>query len=256
MSYIQSVTKLENVWEVSQYHTGRYGAPGQERQKKKKPTPEMMEKRNQYNKERLARMKMQQYIQENDYFATFTFEKSRRPPDMDTAVEIFRALRIVIKKEYNKRGHEAYWFRNIEVGTKGAWHVHMVINRIPDTDLILRKAWKYGKVICQLTYEKGNFRELAAYITKTPRTDPRLREASYSTSRNMPLPEPEKTVYKHWKTWKIFVEPEDREAMESDYHVRIPKGFYLDKDSYHEGVNPFTGYKYRTYTLIRINRRI
>ena len=50
-------------------------------------------------------------------------------------------------------------------------------------------------------YQKGEFEKLANYITKTPETDKRLREANYSASRNLPVPEPEKKVYKHWKTW-------------------------------------------------------
>lgn len=126
------------------------------------------------------------------------------------------------------------------MGTKGGWHIHLVINRIPDTDIILAKAWEYGKVINELMYKKGEFAKLAAYITKTPDTDTRLRESSYSTSKNLQVEEPEQKIYKHWKVWK---EP------------KIPKGYYLDKESYHEGVNPVTGYKYREYTLIRLVRR-
>ena len=124
--------------------------------------------------------------------------------------------------------------------SKNGWHVHLVINRIPDTDLILRKAWKKGKIICQLTYEKGEFKDLAAYLTKTPETDKRLRETSYSTSRNLPLPEPKKKTYVRWKTWN---------------KIRIPKGYYLDEESVHEGNNPFTGYPYREYTLLKLKRR-
>lgn len=255
MSYTRSTMRFKNVWEVSEYHTARYGAPGQLRQEKKKPTPEIMEKRNQYNRERLARWRLRMYFGPNDYFVTLTFRAKERPPDMTAAKKIFRDFCLKVGKQYKKRGYEIRWIRNIEVGTRNAWHIHLVVNRVPDTDIIIREAWPYGKVINQLLYERGEFRELAAYITKTPKTDSSLRETNYSTSRNMPLPEPEKKVYKHWKTWREFKKPEDRDAVDADYHVRIPKGFYLDKESYHEGINPFTGYKYRTYTLIRINRR-
>lgn len=254
MSVTKTTMKFKNVWEVAEYHTAKYGAPGQKRQKKKKPTPEMMAKRNQYNRERLTRWRLLQYFAANDYFVTLTFGKKERPPDMETAKQLFRDFYMEVKKQYKKRGHEVRWIRNIEVGTRNAWHIHLVINRIPDTDIIIREAWPHGKVVNQLLYEKGEFRELAAYITKTPKTDSSLRETDYSTSRNMPLPEPEKKVYKHWGTWKAFEEPKDREAVDTDYNVRIPKGFYLDKNSYHEGINPFTGYKYRTYTLIRLRR--
>ena len=105
--------------------------------------------------------------------------------------------------------------------------------------MIIAAAWKHGKVQNQLIHEKGEFRGLAAYITKTPKTDPRLKESNYSASRNLPIPEPEKKEYLRWKTWG---------------KVRIPKGWYLDLESYYEGIN-IMGYRYRTYTLLRIERK-
>ena len=145
-----------------------------------------------------------------------------------------------IRKAYAKAGYKVKWIRNIEVGTRNAWHIHLVINRIPDTDLILRKAWKKGKVICQLMYEKGEFKDLAAYLTKTPETDKRLRESEHDASRNLPLPEPEKKTYMHWKTWN---------------KIRVPRDYYIDKDSVYEGVNPITGYPFREYTLLKLKWR-
>lgn len=53
----------------------------------------------------------------------------------------------------------------------------------------------------------------------------------------MPLPEPKKKKLKRWQE-----EPKPR------------KGYYIAR--IHEGINPVTGYKYRHYTMIRINRRI
>ena len=117
-------------------------------------------------------------------------------PDVQAAKKDWSEALKIIRREYKKRGEQLFWMRNIEVGTKGAWHIHLAINRIPDTDVILKKAWTKGKVVNQLLYEQGEYKELAAYITKTPRTDNRLRESNYDASRNMPLPEPkEKDLY-------------------------------------------------------------
>lgn len=158
---------------------------------------------------------------------------------MEAAKEDWKAFLQVLRREYKKRGAELKWMRNIEVGTRGAWHMHIIVNRIPDTDIILRKAWPHGQVENKLMYEKGEFADLAAYITKTPDTEPRLREASYSASRNLPIPEPDEKVHKHWETWG---------------KVRIPKGWEVEKDSFHEDINSVTGQPYRTYTLIRTKR--
>lgn len=159
---------------------------------------------------------------------------------MVTAKRHFSKVLDYVRKEYKKRGDVLLWMRNIEFGTRGAVHIHLIINRIPDTDIILKEAWKeHGGVNFKLLYEKGEFAKLAAYITKTPDTDSRLRETDYAPSRNMPLKEPKKERFVQWKK-------EPREV----------EGFYLDKNLSHEGINPVTGYKYRHYTLIRIHRRI
>lgn len=240
MPYKQKKYVFRNAIEIEQYHTARYGAPGEKREPKMKATPEQIAKMNQRNKEKRCRRKLRTHFDVNDYFADLTYEKDARPPDMEMAKKHFRQFMRIIRKEYAKRGAQVKWIRNIEVGKRNAWHVHLVINRIQDTDIILRKAWKHGRVANVLLYEKGEFRDLAAYLTKTPQTDERLVESSYWTSRNLPVPEPKETVINRWKTWKE--------------EVKIPDGWYLDKDSYFEGINPVTGYPHRSYTLLRIKR--
>lgn len=253
MATKRKTTRLRggDVYAVEEYHDGRYGAPGMPRQKKKKPTKEDMQKVNDMNKARLCQYRLIQYFTSGDYFATLTYKASERPPDMETAKQHFRKLIRYIRKECKKRGSPLFWIRNIERGTKGAWHIHLVINRIPDTARILEDAWNYGGIyLTQLKkskYHSEDFAELAAYITKgthtrEKKTDgseaaPRIKEASYSTSRNMPLPEPRKKKLARW--------PKE---------VKPKKGYYIAR--IHEGINPKTGYKYRRYTLIRLNRRI
>lgn len=242
MGYKKKEMRFKYAREIMEYHTAKYGAPGQKRIKRKKPTPEQMEQINRLNRERIARWKLREHFDVHDYFSVLTYRKEERPPDMKGAKEDFRKFIRIVRKEYKKRGAELKWMRNIEVGTKGGWHTHIVVNRIPDTDIIMKQAWQKGKVVNQLLYEKGEFAELAAYITKTPKTDQRLKESHYSTSRNLPLPDPIEKTYKHWKSWQDIEK------------VRIPEGFYLDKSSYVEGINPLTGYKYRRYTLLRVRR--
>lgn len=240
MAYRKKIYKFKNAIEIEEYHTGRYGAPGERRQKKRKVTTEIIERRNQYNKEKLARRKLRTHFKVNDYFTDLTYRREERPENMEAAKEHFREFIRTIRREYRKRGEELKWMRNIEVGTKNGWHIHLVVNRIKDTDIILRRAWEHGKVINELLYEKGEFAKLAAYITKTPKTDPRLKDSHYSASRNLPIQDPEEKRYLYWKTWK---------------ETKVPEGFYLDKESYSEGVNPITGYRYRTYTLLRNTKK-
>lgn len=240
MAYVKKVFKLKNVIEVEEYHTGRYGAPGQIRKEKKKLTPEQVARINQANKEKNCRRKLRQHFNIGDYFVDLTYAKDARPADMDAAKKHFREFMRIVRREYKKRGKVLKWIRNIEVGQRNAWHVHLVVNRIDDTDLIIRKAWKQGKVIIQNLTPEGEFKRLAEYITKSP-VNSSLVESDYSTSRNLPIPDPEVRTYKRWKTW--------------NQEPRIPEGYYLDAESMYEGENPVTGYPYRTYSLFRIERQ-
>lgn len=234
--YKQIKYRLRDAIEIEEHHDGQYGAPGQKRQKKTKPTKMQMAMRNQKSKENTARRKLRMHFRVEDYFTRLSYRVNERPPDMDTAKDDFSRFIRKARTEYKKRGCELKWIRNIEVGTRNAWHIHIVVNRIPDTDLILSRAWKHGSIHNQLIYDQG-FVKLAAYITKSPLTDTRLRESSYSTSKNLPIPDPERKVIR----WKDF------------HKIRPPKGYYLDKETYFEGINAM-GYKYRTYTFLRFTR--
>lgn len=239
-----------DIIDVEEFHDGRYGAPGQRRAKRDKPTEEQIRANNARNKARRCRQRMLEYFHEGDIFATWTYEVKNRPPDMKEALKDFQKAMRRVRAEFKKRGHEVFWIRNIERGTKGAWHIHLIINEIGDTASIITKAWTKGGTwsieIKNSKYFDEDFTLLSNYMTKDeysaePKKDgkpgkPRLKEANYKTSRNMPLPEP-----KVDKLWRWQKEP------------KAPKGYYIAK--IYEGINPVTGYKYRRYTLIRLERR-
>jgi hypothetical protein len=238
-----------DIVEVQEYHDGRYGAPGEKRVKKAKPTAEQMRKVNHYNKEQRCRQKLLAYINPSDLWITLTYEVKKRPADMTEAYGHFKKAIGKVRDHYRIQGQPLYWFRNIEHGTKGAWHIHLVVNAIDGAEGAVRKAWPHGGVYIseiQLNdkiYDE-DFSKLAAYLTKDEYTDytnedgtpgkPRIREASYNTSRNMPLPEPKVDKLVRWKK-----------------DVKPKKGYRIIR--IHEGINPVTGYKYRRYTMVRLS---
>ncbi len=242
MAWKKKAYMFENSIEVEEFHNGRYGAPGESRTKKRKATPEEIRKQNIANKAKRCRRKMKCNFKENDYWITLTYSLKERPPDMDTArKKDFKKFADKVRKEYKKAGQAFKWMLHTEIGSKGAVHHHMVINRIPDADIIIRKAWNKGGVHIALMYEEGGYRKLADYLSKVPDEENKLKESRYSCSRNLIIPKPKEKVY-HRKTWKGEPKP--------------PKGYYLEKESYHEGRNPVTGYQYRSYTFVRLHRRI
>lgn len=245
-----TVLRKGEIIDVEEYHDGNYGSPGKRREKKAKATNEQMQKINAYHKMRRARQRLLEYFDPGDLFATWTYEPRERPKDMKGALRDFKRAIGKVRKEYKKRGKPLFWIRNIERGTKGAWHIHLVVKEIGESGDIIRKAWPHGGTY--LTQIRKNekiydedFTKLASYLTKDARTTktkkdgslslPRIREASYGTSRNMPLPLPKEERLVRWKK-----EPESK------------KGYYLL--NVREGINPVTGYQYRRYTMIRLRR--
>lgn len=236
-----------HIIEVEEYHDGAYGAPGKSRAKKQKPTPEQMQQVNALNKARLARHRMLEYFTPGDIFATLTYAVENRPPDMEKAKKDFAAAMRIIRKRYREKNVTLRWMRNIEQGTKGAWHIHMVIKECGGAAGILQDAWEHGGVyierISKSKYYDKDMARLASYITKDERTTerkkdgssgkPRIRQASFSASRNMPLKKPKVKILLRWKK-----EPQ------------AVKGYYIAKC--YEGKNPITGHRYRRYTMYRI----
>ena len=247
---LRTTYKLRNgkILYREEYHQGNYGAPGKKRQKKEKPTEEQVKVVNRMVKQRNCRLRLLEYFNEGDIFATWTYSPKERPPDMKAALKDFQDAMRYVRRQYRKRGRELFWIRNIERGTKGAWHIHLVVNEIGDTASILQKAWKKGGTWSNdirhndKTYDE-DFTKLSSYMTKTAGTGEkktdgtveksRIKGSSYNTSRNMPLPEPKE---KELVRWKMEVKP--------------VKGYYIA--NIHEGANPVTGYPYRRYTMVRL----
>ena len=237
-----------DVIDVEEFHDGQYGAPGIKRTEKKKPTKEDMQKLNAINKAKRARQRLLEYFSPKDIWATWSYKVEERPQNMQEALADFQKAMRKVRKEYKKRGYELFWIRNIEKGTRGAWHIHIIINEISDTASILGRAWDKGEThhveIKKSKFYDEDFTKLSNYVTKDENTreekkdrtlaKPKIAEASYNTSRNMPLPKPEVQKLVRWPK-----EPKPK------------KGYYIAK--FHEGINPKTGYKYRHYTMIRLS---
>lgn len=239
-----------DIIDVEEFHDGNYGSPGRGREKKRKPTEEQMRAVNARNKMLRCRRRLLEYFTPGDIFATWTYEVKNRPVSMKEALKDFRDAMKKVRAQFKKRGKELFWIRNIERGTKGAWHIHLVINEIGDTASIITGAWKKGgtyitEIRNNEKFYDEDFTRLASYMTKDEHSvemkqdgtpgKPRIREANYNTSRNMPLPEPKVDKLLTWR--------------------KVPKvkdGYYMV--NFYEGENPATGLRYRRYTMARIDR--
>lgn len=241
MGYKRKELHFPRVIEVWEYHDARYGAPGAKRQKRRKPTREEMRRQNQRTRERRTRWMLRENFEEADCFVTLTYRQTSRPENMDQAAKDWELCRRRIKSIYRKAGVEFMWMSNIEVGCRGAWHIHAVLKNVPGLIEALQKHWgkPHGGVLIKPMWSEGEFAQLAAYLVKTPETDKRLVDAKASHSRNLMIPEPKERKYSRWRTF-------DQAAPR-----QIPKGWRVDKESLVEGITKM-GYPYRHYDLYPI----
>ena len=168
--------------------------------------------------------------------------------DMEKFIDRLRA-------PYKRAGIKLKYMYRIDIGKRGGIHIHIIIKRLPtDGDKLIQKKWKAGRVNFVHLYDAGGYQDLAEYMAKELPEEiegqlnlfdekEKKKLMSYHPSRNLDKPVPEVKEYKRRTVQKLLVEgpvPEE--------------GFYIDKNSIRQGINPFTGYSYLYYTEYRLNK--
>lgn len=253
MAYWQDIFRFPTSIEYEFKFAGNYGAKGEKRQKKEKATPEQIQKQNQSNRIKKLRRKIKANFSENDLWVTLKYPRGHRPTVAELNKDIEKTLNL-LRREYRARGEPFKWILRKEIGSRGGAHIHMIVNRIAgaDTDLLIRKAWG-KKIDIQPMYEAGGFEDLAAYIVKEPDEGcekqlslfpekERKQFKTYSCSRNLITPVPERKVYRRWTIARLI----------RDGEIKATPGYYVDKNSIRYGVNRFTGMSYLRYTEVKI----
>lgn len=240
----EKIFDFGNSREVERIRTGKPPDKGKKREKKEKATPEQVKRQNEYNRQKHIRRLIKKNFSKNDYWTTLTYKRGHLL-EWKQALKDRRKFLDALRVYYTKLGYTLKWIGRIERGSRGAVHHHLIINRIPGADVEIAKAWKKvkdaGHTSLKLLYEEGEYKELAAYITKPDEVDKNGNvkvKSAFSHSRgNLEVPEPEirRTTRK-----KILNEPEPT------------PGYFIDRDSICQGINPITGREYLHYIEIRI----
>lgn len=253
MAYWLDTWSFQGSREYEYKWQGKYGAKGEKRNKKIKPTPEQVRKQNQLHKEKTVRRLIKANFLPGDLWVTLKYPAGRRKPVWEVKKD-FNNFIDSMRGKYKRRGHIFKFISRLEVGERGGIHIHIIIPRIrgSDTDLLVQKSWKHGRVNFASIYEEGGYEKLASYITKPPDEEiekqlslfPEEEQKEfvrYSCSRNLVRPQPERKIYQRWTVRKLVEEG-----------PKPTPGFYIDKNSIHSGVNSFTGMTYLHYTEYRI----
>lgn len=248
-AYVREIWEFGDTKEVEEKHTGKYGAPGQKREKKKKASPEDIKRQNQWKRVRDIRRLIKWNFKKNDYWVTLTYKKGSRPTYQEIMGDVQKFIPKV-QRRYKKQGITLKYIYRIAIGKRGGAHVHILVNRFSNektaSDLIISECWECGHVNFTTTYDFGGFKELAEYIAKPLEEWEPEQMTRYHPSRDLIRKEPEKKVISRRSLVDKNGFPKPPKA---------PKGYYVDPDSIKTGINQVTGYPYRHYTLVKINGR-
>lgn len=254
MGYFSEIYKSINVIERGFRYKGKCGSISDTRGKRRKATPEQMERQNQLNRIKRIRLYLQANFFQNDIYLTLKYPKGTRK-SREGFLKDIEYFQRTLRREYKKRGEELKWIRRLEIGSKGGLHAHYVINRIYGIEILAYKCWKFGSAHFTYLSEEGGMAALAEYFAKElPDETKQLKFIDddvkqfvrYSRSRNLVEPEKEEKQYKRRTMKRILEELRNgkKEAAE---------GFYIDKSSIRIGINPYTGYSYCYWRELRIN---
>lgn len=251
MAYKRKIWRFGDSTEFEYIWMGNYGAKGERRAPRRQPTPEEIEKVNQKNREKRLRRLIKANFNEGDMWCTLVYPAGTRKPTEEVKEDVRKFL-MNLRRDYKRAGAELKFIYRIEIGSRGGIHVHMLVNRIRDGDLLLRTRWTHGHV--NYEFLRRDVRKLAEYISKTMNEEqtaqmelfePEKKKnvLKYSTSRNLIRPEPEEKEMKRLTMMKIL-----RDG------PKPTKGYVIDWETVTTGVNPFTGMSYLHYTEVKGGR--
>ncbi len=236
MPYVKKTIKAGVTIEIKKYFTSKYKAKGMTRGERVGITSEEQKIINQRHAEDKIRWIMNNNFRDGDYYLTYDYTKENRPETKEEMRKDISDCLKKMRKEYRKLGMELKYIHVMEIGAKKARHHHLVVNEIPVK--ILRKCWTKGRIHITPLNTNGQYKKLANYFIKYSSTTKELQRKRYYSSKNLIIPEP------------------DIEIVSANKYLEEPKaikGYYVEKESIYSSIDKYTGYKYLTYTLIKID---
>ena len=123
-------------------------------------------------------------------FVTFSYKKEERPDTYEDLVKQKNKLIADLRKEYKKQGRELKYIYVLETGSKGARHIHMVLESIEPK--AIKRCWDRGRIDIRLLDGTGQYGKLAAYLVKEKG---RKKMEKYGGKTYSPIKKPETANY-------------------------------------------------------------
>ena len=244
--YTKNSCRIKDKVEIEKHYPGNFGAPGVEREPKRKRTPEEMAKQNLWRKIRNLRRLLELNFTGGDFHVTLTCQKDKRP-SKEEAPKIIREFRDKLREDYKRQGWILKYVITCETGERGAVHWHMIVNNCcnekTSTTKLIWKYWTRGRPWLIPMDDSGDYKKLAEYIVKESKDriekGQTIEKLSYMVSRNLVKP---------------VVVPEKVQANRWSKTPKAPKGWYVVPGSIVNGHNKFTGLPYQYYTIRKLQK--
>lgn len=240
MPYVRQECKAGKTKEVIFYYSPKWNNKVKEgnRQKKQNKTKEAQRAVNRRQAERKLTRIFNANFDNTSLYITYEYKKENRPTTKEEIIKDVEKLLRELRKIYKKRGKVLKYVWVVEVGVRGAAHIHMVVNVMELAEI--KKTWDKGWITIKPLDDSGQYRRLANYFIKysdkTMKTVEGFTGRRYNGSKNLIIPIPEKKVVTGRKDY--------------NHKITVPAGWYVDKDSIREAWHEVTGYMYFAYTLI------
>ena len=237
MSYFRKKTDMRNITMVKEYYNDRAYPKGEKRDVKRVVTTEETRRNNQRVKAEKATELVFNNFTVGDVDLILTFSPDNEPNSEAECKKIFSKFIRKLRRIYESHGYKLLWIRNIEKGDNGGWHIHFLVNVIPNDTIDFNKIWGLGNVHIKRVADLEGLKRLSEYISK-PSFDCGRQIHGYSHSRNLVRPIPGK--------------PQKMKRDSFPDEIPVPRGYYSPKMFVVNGVNT-RGRKYRTYILIKLD---
>lgn len=207
-----------------------------ERRKKSNPSSAEVMRRNEEYAKRDFSIKLHHNFGPGDLHVVFTY--SGEAPSQEQAQKNLAKLKRDLSKTYKKLGLELKWMEVTEYENKRIHH-HFILSAVPVEELV--KIWPHGFVRPAWLDNTGNYSKLADYL---------LKETS-KTFR-----EPDAFAKRRYHCSRTVKAPDVRVEEVSANQLFVPKankGYYIDEDTIHKGINPVTDRPYIEFVQVAID---
>ena len=252
MPYIEETIVAGRVIEINKYYSTRYKKKSM-RGKNINKTKLSQEEVNDRQAEKKLRGEINANFGFGDAHIVCGYKEHLRPKSIEEMKLHLKYFLKELRKIYRRVKKELKYISVLEVGKKGALHIHMVIN-IPEgvSTREIYGAWIYGRVHVHPLDDSGNYTKLANYLVKQSKNyirlqeiEGRLQKRRWNCSRNLVKPKVDKRIIKKKDRFNKV------ESIPRKYKGKC----YIDKEYTREGIHEKTGYEFFSYMLVIDERR-